>query len=330
MELVLATEEAPKDVPRSVESARGEVRNGQQAVSSAPLSDSQAAGPEGLPPIFGDLSIVETHGIEKKPELNGQIGVVLSFDGGTDRRYTVKISGSSVRLREDKLKVAPEGWEVTEDNDVVPALSAEEREAKAKEQALAKKAAAAKALTDAGNNEKKLIKAIQEATIWDIDVQEAESILKEVQEARAKEQAKLEEAARLKNEANIEFIKSLPQGELAASGRLVPTYSWVQVPSVASLPQGMEVWMLSDFKCARIPESWRLQIVAEGQVDSFRIDVGESTLVLDVLTGAASKFGWAAKDLQLQCDGKVATCDGNATVGSAGLFGLKLTARKLF
>merc|ERR1712232_247996 len=263
-------------------------------------------------------------------ELNEKIGVVLSFDGGPDRRYTVNVSGSRVRLREDKLKVAPEGWEVSEDNEAVPALSAEEREAMAKEKARAKKAAAAKALTDAGRDEKKLAKAIEDAKTWDIDVQEAEAILKEVQEARAKEEARLQEAARIRDEANIEFIKSLPQGELTAAGRLVPTYSWVQVPSVASLPQGMEIWMLGGLKCARIPASWRLQIVAEGQVDSYRIDVGKDTLVSEVLTGAASRFGWALKDLQLLCDGAAAGCDGKATVGSAGLFGKNLTARRLF
>jgi len=278
------------------------------------------------PPIFGDLALVQIHGIEKKPELNEKVGVVQSFEGGTDRRYTVKVSGSVVRLREDKLKEAPEGWEVSEDNDAIPALSAEEREA----QAEVKKAAAAKALTDAGNDEKKLIKAIDAAKTWGINVQEAEATLKELQDARAKEQAKLEEAARKRDEANIEFIKSLPQGELTVNGQLVPTYSWVQVPPVASLPQGLEIWMLGGLKCARIPASWRIQIVAEGQVDSYRVDVGENTLVSEVLNGAASRFGWKVKELQLLCDGKPAKFAGKATVGSAGLFGLKLTARTMF
>lgn len=330
MELVLASEEPPTDVPRS--GTLGDTlgtRTGEPA-AAVPLSDPCAVCAEGPPPLFGDLSLVQIHGIEKKPELNEKIGVVLSFDGGPDRRYTVKISGSMMRLREDKLKEAPGGWEVSEDNDVIPALSAEEREARAKEQAAAKKAAAARALTDAGNDEKKLIKAIGDAKTWGIDVQEAEAILQELQETRAKEQARLEEEARKRDEANIEFIKSLPQGELTCKGGLVPTYSWVQVPSVASLPQGMEIWMLGGLKCARIPASWRLQIVAEGQVDSYRVDVGENTPVFDVLTGAASRFGWNVQDLQLQCDGKPTAVDGKATVGSIGLFGLKLTARKLF
>lgn len=287
----------------------------------------EAAGAE-VPPIFEDLSLVQIHGIEKKPDLNDKIGVVLSFDGGADRRYTVKVSGSTVRLREDKLKVAPEGWEATEDNDVIPALSPEEREARAKALAQARKEAAAKALTDAGKDEKKLSRAIEDAKAWDIDVCEAEAILKEVQEAREKEQARLQEVARKRDEANIEFIKKLPQGELTSAGLLVPTYSWMQVPPVASLPQGMEIWMLDSFKCARIPASWRLQIVAEGQVDSYRVDVGESTLVSEVLAGAASRFGWAVQDLQLQCDGKAIHCGRKATVGSIGFFGMKLTARR--
>mmetsp|Transcript_98690 Transcript_98690/g.175703 ORF Transcript_98690/g.175703 Transcript_98690/m.175703 type:complete len:291 (+) Transcript_98690:35-907(+) len=278
------------------------------------------------PPLFGDLALVQVHGIEKKPELNEKIGVVLSFEGGADRRYTVKVSGSMVRLREDKLKEAPEGWEVSEDNDAIPELSAEEREA----QAEAKKAAAAKALTDACNDENSLTKAIANAKTWGIDVQTAEATLKELQDARAKEQARREEEGRKRDEANIKFIESLPQGELTGSGRLVPTYSWVQVPAVASLPQGMEIWMLGGLKCARIPASWRIQIVAEGQVDSFRVDVGETSLVCDVLTGAASRFGWNVQEMQLQSDGKPINFDSKATVGSAGLFGLKLTARKMF
>eukprot|EP00930_Biecheleria_cincta_P029187 TRINITY_DN20312_c0_g2_i1.p1 TRINITY_DN20312_c0_g2~~TRINITY_DN20312_c0_g2_i1.p1 ORF type:complete len:316 (-),score=73.78 TRINITY_DN20312_c0_g2_i1:307-1212(-) len=300
MELVLASDEAP----------------------------AEAAGAE-IPPIFVDRSLVQIHGIEKKPKLNDKIGVVLSFDGGADRRYTVKVLGSTVRLREDKLKVAPEGWEATEDDDVIPELSPEEREARAKAWAQVRKEAAAKALMDAGRDEKKLSKAIEDAKAWDINVCEAEAVLKEVQEVREKEEARLREEARKRDEANIEFIKSLPQGELTSAGRLVPTYSWVQVPSVASLPQGMEIWMLDGFKCARIPVSWRLQIVAEGQVDSYRVDVGESTLVSDVLAGAASRFGWAERDLQLQSDGKAIHFDAKATVGSTGLFGMKLTARRI-
>jgi len=315
MELVLATEEAPKDLPSSAKV--GDTRDAEPAAVEAP------------PPIFGDLSLVQIHGIEKKPELNEQIGVVLSFDGGPDRRYTVKVAGNQVRLREDKLKLAPEGWEASEDNDVIPALSPEEREARAQEQARAKKAAAAQALTAAGRDEKKLSRAIEDAKMWDIDTQGAEAILNDVKEAKAKEQARLEEVARVRDAANIEFIKGLPEGELTSTGRLVPTYSWVQVPAIATLPQGMEVWMLGGLKCARIPTSWRLQIVADGQLDSYRVDVGESTLVFDVVIPAASRFGWASQDLQLLCDGKATECDGKATVGSAGLFGLKLTARRL-
>merc|ERR1712187_325488 len=124
----------------------------------------------------------------------------------------------------------------------------------------------------------------------------------------------LDEEARIRDEKNIALMKSFPQGALTSTGRLVPSYSWVQVPAVASLPQGLEVWMLGGLKCARIPASWRLQIVAEGQVDSYRTDVGENTLVFDVLTGAASKFGWKIQDLELQCDGKAIECDGNATI----------------
>jgi len=120
----------------------------------------------------------------------------------------------------------------------------------------------------------------------------------------------------------------MPQGELTATGRLVPTYHWVQVPPVASLPPGMEVWMpVGGAKCARIPATWRLQIVAEGQVDSYRTDVGEHTPVADVIIGAAAAFGWEAHKLELRGEGALIELQEEATVGSAGLFGRKLTAR---
>lgn len=261
--------------------------------ASSPMPQVLAAGTDGDPPIFANMSLVQIHGIEKKPELNEKIGLVLSYDGGADRRYTVKVSGSSLRLREDKLAVAPEGSELAPEDTiealtpVVPALSAEEIEARAKEQE------------------------------------------KRQEEARIKHE-KNQEEARIRDEKNIEFIKNLPQGELTSTGHLVATYAWVQVPSVAILPQGMEIWMLAGLKCARIPASWRVQIAAERQLDTYRVDVGENTPVLDVVRGAAAKFGWAEHDIELRVDGKVFKFQEGATIGSAGLFGRKLTAQKLF
>jgi len=90
----------------------------------------------------------------------------------------------------------------------------------------------------------------------------------------------------------------------------------------------MEVWMpVGGAKCARIPATWRLQIVAEGQVDSYRTDVGEHTPVADVIIGAAAAFGWEAHKLELRGEGALIELQEEATVGSAGLFGRKLTAR---
>merc|ERR1712151_291939 len=103
----------------------------------------------------------------------------------------------------------------------------------------------------------------------------------------------------------------------------------VKVPSVATLPPGLEVWMpLNGTRCARIPSTWRIQIIAEGQVDAYRCDVGEHTLMTDVLTGAATTFGWSVQTTELRADGEPVDFDAEATVGSAALFGRKLTTRR--
>merc|ERR1712003_345791 len=133
--MLVPTEEGVRDVPREGQRTRGRAPN-----AAAPTGDSQKVDTEEHPPLFGDLSLVEIHGIEKKPGLNGQIGVVFSYDGGEDRRYTVRVLGNQVRLREDKLKVAPPGWEGSDDYDAIPELSPEERLARAEEKAAAKRA----------------------------------------------------------------------------------------------------------------------------------------------------------------------------------------------
>jgi len=103
----------------------------------------------------------------------------------------------------------------------------------------------------------------------------------------------------------------------------------VIVPDVATLPTGLEVWMSFDgSKCARIPPVWRIQVVAEGQIDCFRTDVSEHTPVTEVLAGAARCFGWDLSILVLKADGKPLQLEENATVGSAALFGRKMTAVK--
>merc|ERR1711870_67281 len=53
------------------------------------------------------MCYVMVSGIEKKPELNGQVGQIVSFEGGDDRRYTVRIAGNLLSLREDRLAAVP-------------------------------------------------------------------------------------------------------------------------------------------------------------------------------------------------------------------------------
>merc|ERR1712032_1170449 len=98
---------------------------------------------------------------------------------------------------------------------------------------------------------------------------------------------------------------------------------------MASLPPGLEVYMpLMGDKCARIPSTWRLQVVAEGQIDSYRCDVGEHTLLDDVIQGAAARFGWETHLLQLRADGGPLEHSAGSTIGSTALFGRKVTARR--
>merc|ERR1719183_2612494 len=120
--------------------------------------------------------------------------------------------------------------------------------------------------------------------------------------------------ARRRDDANEEAIRRMPQGEVSASGRLLPTYHWVQVPPVASLPPGMEVWMpVGGLKCARIPSSWRMQVMAEGQVDTYRCDVQEHTPVIDVIIGAAAAFGWEVHEVELRGEGAPMELQDDAT-----------------
>jgi hypothetical protein len=247
------------------------------------------------PPLYSVSSYVLIQGIEKKPELNGQIGCIVSYDGGADRRYTVSVSGTQVRLREDKLSLAPAGYEM-------PASPSP------------KYAETGGITGDYVDNVLAAVSADNAATTGRANV---------CQDPRVMEEAKRRE------EATAETMRRMPTGELTATGRLVPTYHWVQVPAVASLPPGMEVWMpVGGTKCARIPESWRLQIVAEGQVDSYRCDVGEHTPVIDVIIGASAAFGWEVHELELRGEDARIELQQDATVGSAVLFGRKLTARK--
>eukprot|EP00931_Biecheleriopsis_adriatica_P119540 TRINITY_DN94772_c0_g1_i1.p1 TRINITY_DN94772_c0_g1~~TRINITY_DN94772_c0_g1_i1.p1 ORF type:complete len:416 (-),score=84.19 TRINITY_DN94772_c0_g1_i1:92-1339(-) len=222
---------------------------------------------------FADFSQVLITGIEKRPELNNQIGLIISYDGGGDRRYTVRVSGSLVSLRESKLSAVP--------------------------------------ATDGA--------AHDDVLDWALD-QCAEA---------APASPSSSPAATMPVQAKMDASEQLPQGELTARGALIPTYHWVKVPAIASLPIGLEVWMpLNGVKCARIPPSWRLQVIAEGQVDAYRCDVGENSCLRDVLEGAAASFGWQAAGVQLCVDGQVVELEEGATVGSASLFGHKVTARR--
>lgn len=251
---------------------------------------------------YADFSRVLIQGIEKKPELNGQVGLVMNFDGGPDRRYKVKVAGTTLSFAERKLSPAPvQDSGATEDAYVDDVIG----------QCVGGVAGATSLAATASSV------AVMTAT--------------EAEDARAREEANAEAiaAAQARDEAKAAAIRRMPQGELTATGALVPTYAWVQVPPIASLPPGMEIWMLSGLKCARIPEEWRLQVVAEGQVDSYRCDVRENTPVIDIIIGAAAAFKWEVQDIELRSEGAPLELEEDATVGSARLFGRKLTARRL-
>jgi len=215
----------------------------------APTSSSESK-PDPASPAFSGLSRVLIKGIEKKPELNGQIATIVSYDGGAEKRYKVRVNGSLLSLRESKLFELPFDEESsTRDCMDVDTVIAE------------CSGISTPATTPAG----------RQGSVESFG-------------SRAR--------------------KTMPLGELTATDKLIPTYHWVEVPAVASLPPGMEVKMpVGGTKCARIPETWRLQIVAEGQVDSYRRDVGKHTPVIDVIVGAAAAFGWGLHDLELRAEG---------------------------
>jgi len=230
---------------------------------------------------FEDMSHVMISGIEKKPELNGQIGQIVSCDGGVDPRYTVRVLGSLVKLRASKLASAP-----------APEQSHD---------CFEPSKAAVSLTTDADLD-------------WALS------------QCRDNPQVGMYEKF---DQPVAEMDEQMPMGELNARGQLIPSYDWAQVPEIASLPPGLEIWMpLVGMKCARIPDSWRVQVIAEGQVDSYRCNVGKHTPVVDVIFGAAAAFGWPPESLRLRVDGGDFEVEEEATVGSASLFGRKLTARQ--
>lgn len=217
--------------------------------------------------LFEELTHVMISGLEKRPDLNGKLGLVLSYEGGEDRRYTVRVAGALVKLKESKLSAAPAGAAPPPPAEPETAVTGPSPE----EVAAAEKAMASK----------------------------------------------------------LDECEKYPQGELTAKGALIPTYHWVKVPSIATLPPGLEIWMpLNGMKCARIPSSWRLQVVADGQVDCYRSDVTEYTPMTEVLNGVSSTFGWDVQSVELRADGGPLVFEADATVGSAALFGRKLTTRK--
>jgi len=262
------------------------------------------------PPIYADLSRVLIQGIEKKPELNGQVGLIITYDGGVDRRYTVRVLGMNVRLREDKLSVVPHDYEA-------PLNKSQGGNNGAGEEVR-------RVSNNSGDSVDRAIAAVSSL----VCMQGSETTpTTSVTPAHCATEQAMEEA-RLRDDAISETIRRMPQGEVTASGKLIATYEWVQVPPVASLPPGMEVWMpVGGLKCARIPSTWRLQVVTADQVDSHRCDVGEHTPVIEVINKVAAAFGWQVDELELLGEGKPLQLQDEATVGSAGLFGRKLTAR---
>mmetsp|Transcript_29885 Transcript_29885/g.54423 ORF Transcript_29885/g.54423 Transcript_29885/m.54423 type:complete len:321 (+) Transcript_29885:20-982(+) len=276
-------EDAPKhEDPKPTPAAAAGIE-AQQPCSAEP------AALQSLP----DQSYVLITGIERRPELNGQAGIVVSFEN-SDRRYTVRVGDALLSLRESKLTLLSE-------MEYLQASTAVRSDAGA---------------TQAGDH------------LVDSVISECAGGLPQTSSA-APTTPPPPPAGAYSMEAKLQEYESLPLGTLTARGALVPTYSWVKVPDVATLPPGMEVWMpLVGLKCARIPTTWRLQIVAEGAVDSYRCDVGQHTALTEIRRGAATAFGWEEHGTELRADGGplAEMADPAATVGSASLFGKKVTA----
>lgn len=257
---------------------------------------------------YADFSYVMVSGIEKKPELNGQVGLVVSFEGGADRRYTVKIADSLVSLRECKLVAAPTPTNLQASSK----LGAENS------------GAADIAATMADEELDRVLSECREAGPESARLSPKGTGIAE-SNARDAEIA----AANLAMDAKMQAFENYPTAELTAKGALIPTYQWQKVPQIASLPPGLEVWMpMNHAKCARIPATWRMQVIAEGQVDAYRCDVGEHTLLSEVLEGAVTSFGWGSNTVRLCANGIPLDFGDEDTVGSALLFGQKMTARK--
>jgi len=124
-------------------------------------------------------------------------------------------------------------------------------------------------------------------------------------------------------------VPPIPMGRVSPDGHLIPTYEWRVVPIGVSIPRGLEVRMsLNGWNLARIPATWRLQVVAESQIDSYRTEVSMHTLVTDVIEGFKIAFGWADRAVELVVDGCPLKTK-ELTVGGAELFGKRLTARVL-
>eukprot|EP00929_Paragymnodinium_shiwhaense_P103162 TRINITY_DN66473_c0_g1_i1.p1 TRINITY_DN66473_c0_g1~~TRINITY_DN66473_c0_g1_i1.p1 ORF type:complete len:401 (-),score=101.33 TRINITY_DN66473_c0_g1_i1:60-1262(-) len=239
------------------------------------------------PPLHADGANVLVNGIEKKPELNGKVGQIVAFEGGADRRYTVSVIGMHVKLKESSLTATEAPTSPTASGSLPASPTG----------GLPPPPAAVPGGSDA--------------------------------EMLNRSGLSVEGYCDMADEADGgEDDPPPPLGELDGRGVLVPKYHWVEVPSVASLPLGMEVWMpMAGKKWARIPSTWRLQIPAEGQIDTYRCDVGEHTLLTEVLAGSLAAFGWTS--LELRKDGKPIAVHEAATVGSESLFGGKMSAVKL-
>eukprot|EP00928_Gymnodinium_smaydae_P044701 TRINITY_DN2981_c0_g1_i1.p1 TRINITY_DN2981_c0_g1~~TRINITY_DN2981_c0_g1_i1.p1 ORF type:complete len:471 (+),score=15.12 TRINITY_DN2981_c0_g1_i1:89-1501(+) len=311
---------------------------------------------------FADYARVQITGIEKRPELNGQSGVVMSYEGGIEKRYVVRVNGSSMALRESKLMASDDRAQAKASRAEPKASAAEWRNSRGPQVASKGGFMSPSSVTSTSTNAGSATPQKTGSTRGS-DTSEDPSMKngsgrsdafsrvgggKGSQRSRpssahdassrcsqrsrpssAHDASRSDKRSRPSSADPSSRMDNLPLGQVNARGSLVPTYHWVKVPDLATLPPGLEVWMsLDKSKCARIPATWRLQILAEEQIDTFRENVKEHTPIAHVIKSAAVCFGWDERSFELRADGQQLSWRSGDTVGSLSLFGRKLSARK--
>jgi len=282
-----------------------------KAAAIALVMDAQASSESrsvGSKPLLKVNAHVMINGIESKPKLNGQLGRVVLYEGGPAKRYQVRVTsdgaqmGVVVSVREGKLK------NITSKQDYKEGLwSAQPRPAKA----------------DLNSPQAKRQRNGSEQKEMATRQRNGREIAASGRHQSVKASGSAKRGAVASDAVNFD---KLPLGPLSAKGTLIPSYSWVKVPDMGSVPTGLELHMpFNGTRCARIPSTWTLKVYADGHCKPLRCDVGRNTPVADLVQNAALEFQWELRSTLLQVDG-VPLCPKGSTVGSAALFGREVTA----